>query len=402
MRGKFVLPFVVLAALGATGSPAYAGSKTPVTVGATEADVTVSEGRPGAPDSAILDHLVGLINRADQGSEIYTNIFDIDDRDVIAAINGARANGVTVWVTRNSFPRPDEQEPAATSRICLGGCIQADLADEAKAHSKYMVFTKTHRTPGSPATHAAWVSSSNLVSGAGGKASSNNAITYYEDTAPAGQYRVWSELKLSFNDHFYWPGSPDPNADYYAPETYGWNAPHSGFHFVPSANTYIQVSPDATADFWADAFGRITANSSCSLYVVVPEMKDNRPAPIDDIRWLAAHGCFVDAVVDYDAKTHAPKVSYDTGCWLKAGGVRVTVRDGVHDKLASFQGTFDGTPGRRLVFTGSHNWTPNAQRHNDEMLLTAWDLNPTAFGAFNNHAAKVWSEGVPITSYYNC
>ena len=42
---------------------------------------------------------------------------------------------------------------------------------------------------------------------------------------------------------------------------------------------------------------------------------------------------------------------------------------GVHSKYLLINGTYDGTPGRKLVFTGSHNYTWGALRANDETLL---------------------------------
>ena len=62
---------------------------------------------------------------------------------------------------------------------------------------------------------------------------------------------------------------------------------------------------------------------------------------------------------------HLNKVSPGTGCTKK--------RPRVHDKGMSIIGTYEWVGGRKQVFGGSHNWTENALRDNDEVLLRVSD-----------------------------
>jgi len=62
--------------------------------------------------------------------------------------------------------------------------------------------------------------------------------------------------------------------------------------------------------------------------------------------------------------------------------------DKVHDKVLLISGKYAGST-RKLVWTGSHNWTGNALRYNDEAMLRIDE--GAVFNAYLNQWNKIWA-----------
>jgi hypothetical protein len=390
----------MLCALAATAGSAQASAPVPVTIGNTQADLTFNKGKPGAPpDTSVTSHLVGLINR--EQVAIAANIFQINDPAVVNALYHAKVDrGVAVYIT---YDKPNTYDTADNTfwfvdrdkyRNCIYGCMQN--AFPAKAHSKFFLFFRTRRSDADPAVRpATWLGSANPVTKDGGNESSNNAITYWDDPDLWWQmWSVWQDMK----------SGNSTGGDYYRPEL-GVNQGHSGLILAGNANTWVQVSPntDTGYDMWTSAVSRDRINRSawpCRLQVVVPEIHDGRLGPVNELRYLAAGGCRVDVTVDIN--NGAPQVSHDTACAMSSSGINLRARNGIHDKLATFNGTYDGTAGRSMVWTGSQNWTPPARFNNDELLVTIVDWQQQVYGYFFGHADTLWHDGNWINNWYAC
>jgi hypothetical protein len=83
---------------------------------------------------------------------------------------------------------------------------------------------------------------------------------------------------------------------------------------------------------------------------------------------------------------------------LKAGGVKVLpfeseTGESVHSKYLLIEGIYSGIPGRKLIFTGSHNYSENALRDNDETLLKVDDA--PIFDAFIANFSALKSAAAP-------
>jgi len=67
--------------------------------------------------------------------------------------------------------------------------------------------------------------------------------------------------------------------------------------------------------------------------------------------------------------------------------------ESVHSKYLLIDGMYNGAPDRKIVWTGSHNYSDNALRDNDETLLKVDDA--TVFDAFLENWLKLKSAATP-------
>lgn len=373
---------------------AHAGRTVQGMAGQTPIDITTTTGHSNFEDATMVNHLVGLINRTPRDSAIITNVYQTEaDDPVVAALRYAKeVRGVNVHVTygvggespSGAFDWVNWNTPNGETRMrkCLTGCHNTSNPD-GKAHSKYFLFYTTQRSPGSPLEPAVWISSANLNKGSGSRAT-NLAVTFYNDADLWwGMWGVWTD---GFNK--------DPaNGDYYRPHL-GWQQPHSGIVYSAKAGSVAHISPDDDGgDMWANQIKPLSGGSGCVVRVMQAQITDARLDAVREVRRLAYAGCAVRVLVG-----HAPDGSADIGTEARsllcnAPGTQIRKRARLHDKGVQLYGTYEGGAGRYQTFAGSHNWTGNALRDNDEVLLRVSD-SPNAHTAFFDHFYDVWGSSL--------
>jgi hypothetical protein len=390
VKVKVFLALTALTVALLAPASAHAGRKVPGMAGQTPIDVTTTTGHANYDDPTIVDHLVGLINRTPSGSAILTNVYQTEAADlVVTALRYAKeARGVNVWVTygaggdspSGAFDWVNWNTPNGETRMrkCLTGCHNTSNPD-GKAHSKYFLFYTTQRAPGGPLEPAVWISSANLNRGSGSLAS-NLSVTFYNDADMWwGMWGVWMD---GFNK--------DPaNGDYYRPHL-GWQQPHSGIVYSARAGSVAHISPDDDGgDMWANQLRPLSGGPNCVVRLMQAQISDARLDAVREVRRLANAGCAVRVLLGY-----APDGSADIGTQARsllcnAPNTLMRKRARLHDKGVQLHGTYEGTPGRYQVFAGSHNWTGNALRDNDEVLLRVSD-SEDAYVAFYDHFYDIW------------
>ncbi len=299
--------------------------------------------------------LVGLLDCAVPGSTVRVSIFRISRPTVAEAFARTLKRGVDVQLILDidKGAANENLEPVIRSlkdslgsalTICgderRGGCVGSNIN-----HNKFAVFEAL--ADGS--TQVVMQSSSNMVRE---RSLHNNTIVLRGDFALYEHYMAyWSDQHAQVRD-----------PDYYQ-------------RLDGDTSTRIYLSPRKTGDTVLEELGNMECPGG-ELRVAMSLFGGNRTGLPERLVEMKQAGCSVELVLrgDEDAP---PAVVIDK---LRTGGVPflqyVATEDGwnVHSKYWIWNGIYEGSAApRKVVFTGSHNWTTNALRNNDETILRIED-----------------------------
>ncbi|MDQ3933559.1 MAG: heparin lyase I family protein [Actinomycetota bacterium] len=406
------LAAVAITVLLALPAAAHAGRTVSVgPLNQSRADVTFAEGSASAPDSTILTHLGGLIDRAETGSHIGGAIYRIPDEGRIEIdLREAAKRGVDIWLVVDHLGQaaptagvPElgifgdwDAGPRARLHIkeCERGCLSYTPAGPngdppaSIQHMKYFTFSRTRRYVNGDFSPATWVSSANLNADTGTNAW-NNAVSVFDDAG------LNAAVEVAFRDQ--WNGADGrwgPNFDYYT-----WPNPNPAgtegkgqFSASISGTTGI-FSPEQQTDLWETQLKLLKGPgeggaTDCRVTVLHNFLEDARLAAIDELARLSRNGCEVRIAVNYVDREPPDSDYVDIGPQAKEllcttpGDLRIIAVRKLHHKAIAAYGTFNGAY-RATVWTGSHNLTGPALNRNDEMLFRV-DNAPKLADEFRN------------------
>lgn len=329
--------------------------------------------KDGMADTAIEEKITELVNLAVPGSTVRVALYHWTRLSMTTPFVDAVARGVDVRIVldkdnvdmngdHNAAVKALESGLSAGSlTICrdgqaTGACIGSNIN-----HNKFFLFSEL--ADGSKNVVAQ--TSQNFTTNQTHQW--NNLVIVRGDAALyAGYLQYWGDLKAQ---------KLDPN--YY--KTFDGDTGTKAYFFPRESGDTVEGVLD---------------NASCpgtTLRVAMAIFTNGRKNLADKLVALKKAGCGVEAVL---GESVAPEILSA----LKAGGVGVTpyesaTGESVHSKYLLIEGTYDGAPGRKLVWTGSHNYSDNALRDNDETLLKVDDA--AIFDAFKANWLAAKSEGAP-------
>ncbi len=353
-----------------------------------------------AQRDAIQDKLVELINGADAGSTIRMSWFYADDPTVPNALKAAAARGVGIGV-QVIFDHKMIDESMATyplltaalgtdtskaswvmtcpaNRGCLGNLPLGSV--NSIDHNKFALFSSTGGTP-----DVVFQSSANLHNGRDGLQGWNNALVLVgNDTIYTAYGKFFADEKAEKVDNsYYTTGQP--------PVTSG----NAKIHFFPRAATSgASEYDDPSTDTMETLLSHVTCTGSTGKTVVRVGMNIfSRSYLATDLWNLASAGCDVQVVENYDPDSAGEVTSLTT--LLKkssTGGPKVAwfcSSDSVwiHSKYVAVEGTYYGVVNRKIVWTGSANFSTNSLRQSDETVLQYEDAAIADAYVANNAAA---------------
>ncbi|MGW4159418.1 phospholipase D-like domain-containing protein [Streptomyces sp. NPDC004788] len=376
-RSRFTRPLLALAAAVGllTAAPAPAGAApAPVTTTATFNDPSGDT----AAQNRIRDHIADLVDRAETGSTISVSMYNFTDDTVAAALAAAKTRGVNVRVildhttlatTGNEYA--DLARDLGTDRTqgswvyacpagrgCIGTRQLPDDPDGAINHNKFFLFSAT-----GGAKDVVVQTSANLT-GLQRTDLFNNAVTIV-DTGLYGIYQSY------FADLLAYGTSPTGLDDYYRTPAGG---PYKAY-FFPRKET---AGGSYDADASTDTVKLILDNVDCAGGATQVRMAANlftRREVATRLVELKNAGCTVILAQDGAPGSMSSdvesilygKLSKRVQCYEDRGtGV---AKAGLHSKYLLVEGTYAGVAGKKLVWTGSHNYTYPALRSGDETLL---------------------------------
>lgn len=372
------------------------GSSSPLAV-STEAVFTKPTGTE-AEQRAIVNRIISLIDGAAAGSRIRVSLFYADDPAIPTALVAARNRGVSVQAifdSRMADPNESAGIRAVWSQLVSGlgtdksasswvmacpagrGCVGTLKLSSVEAinHNKFFLFSNTSGT-----SNVVVQSSANLHNGRDGTKGYNNALILTgHNTIFAAYEGYFGDLAAArANNNYYDTGRP--------PVTQG----DAKIHFFPRASTAASQYRDPSEDTMytvldhIDCFGNTTVGTSDNHRTIIRVNQHifSRPYLAEKLVDLDAAGCYVEVVENYAPDNDPSKVSLaeeslrDLLAHTNSGYNGVVVRyfcgaDPVwtHSKYLMVEGKYYGGPDRRIVWTGSANWSTNSLRQSDETIL---------------------------------
>ena len=342
------------------------------------------DGKPEAK-RAILRNIARMIEKAPEGSAIDVALHSIDDDAVMGALIDANkpARKVTLRVVQNGAARDSGNAKKLAEalgkkhRFCgtkaNGGCLTN--VSGSIMHSKLFLFSKTEDASGKPASNVSWFSSANMTEKTGVN-TWNNAVTVLEDD------KLYREFEKEYFEKL-WNETYD-GKDFFDP------AKPRGYFGSPASGTLVYASP-STDDLVAGRLRQVETSNGCEIMVSQNMIHDERPQVLAQLARLAKPSdpkhCNVRVLVNHvDAALGQ----------LKAAAIKVKYSH-THDKLVlvnakvSCGNACATAPKRKIVLTGSHNWTGDANYANDEILVRM--ENPQVYGPMLDYWERQWKNG---------
>ncbi|MFD9335293.1 phospholipase D-like domain-containing protein [Streptomyces sp. NPDC060028] len=420
----------------------YLADPAPVPLEATFNDPAKTAPRPqGVSPSAwgnqnaVRDQLIDLIRRAEKGSLVRGSVYLFTDDEVRKALLARKADlriqllldgdAVASQVWR---PGPDGAPEAvatgseykalsdALGKAEYGQSIDADTAgsfvlacpedrgcvgnrvlapaggtgegESAINHNKFFLFEKVGAT-------------SNVVFQASANLTSNHRVGMYNNavTIPdAGLYQEYSRYWTQLLDHgTHGAGMPDnyTTKDVGTYKTYFFPRIESDKDIAPGSP--VDPRNDAGTDTVVSLLQNVDCKAVPATQVRIGMYAFTRTQVADTLREMQAAGCEVQVVHNGDpgnvgsavksalATSGLKTLRVCEGTEAGAGAL------GIHSKYLLIDGTYLGTGGRKLVFTGSHNYTYPNLRSQDETLLKI--ENTGIYEKFRQNFDKTLLEG---------
>lgn len=329
-------------ATGRTGSAAGLAAEAAPVTGAVFNDPTGTS----AEQYRIRDHVLGLIEATEPGATISMSIYNITDheRGVADAIIAAAERGVAVRVVLESTNADTgsaqalvsalgtDQSKPSWAKVCIEGCMGSKIN-----HNKFYLFSEV-----AGATDVVVQASANLtISNA--RNYWNNAVTIVGNSA----------LYQGYLDYFEDLARDRQDLDYYRTVSAG---DVKAYHF-PRAGS------DSSTDTVYNTLGNVDCAGGTTLKIAMWYF--GREAIARRLADLAEDGCRVD--IAYTEMLDGPRAALQ-------GTPNVRMRqldDGtyvIHSKYLIIDGSYADVD-RRVVFTGSPNYSNAALRTNDETML---------------------------------
>jgi hypothetical protein len=428
MRKLVVVGALMAVASMAVTSGAGAADPAPVAV-STEAVFTKPTGSD-AEQRAIVNRVISLIDGAAAGSRIRVALFYADDPAIPTALVAARNRGVSVQAifdSRMADSGASAAIKAVWSQLVTGlgtdrsasswvmtcpagrGCVGTLQLASVKAinHNKFFLFSTTSGT-----ANVVVQSSANLHNGRDGTKGYNNALILTGHNAIFSAYEgYFADMAATrANNNYYDTGRP--------PVTEG----DAKIHFYPRAtsasNQYRDPSEDTmyTVLDHIACFGNTTVGTADNHRTIIRVNQHifSRPYLAAKLVELDAAGCYVEVVQNYAPDGDPNKVSLAEESLKSLLARTSSAYNGVvvryycdsdpvwtHSKYLMVEGKYYGVPDRRIVWTGSANWSTNSLRQSDETVLQLEDAAVFAqyladFRAARDNAAHQPANGAAI------
>ncbi|MFG1710838.1 phospholipase D-like domain-containing protein [Nonomuraea sp. M3C6] len=359
---------------------------------------------PVSDRNAIQNRIVQLIEGADPGSTIRMSMFYATDATIPNALIAARNNGRNVQVVFDkkmagtaiytSLAGALGENLGASSWVLAcpagRGCIgdRALYGSVSLNHNKFFLFSSTGGT-----TNVVVQSSANLHTGRDGLGGWNSALVLAGNTGIYDAYSAYfTDLKNRNVDNNYYDTRP--------PVTSG----NAKAHFYPREEGTSQPT-DPAEDTLSTVLDHVactgnstvgTADGTHRTIVRVAMGIFSRTHLAQKLLGLDKAGCYVEVAMTYNKGSASEVTSMNelvktTGAY---NGINVRYycnADSVwiHSKYLLVEGKYYGVPDRKIIWTGSHNWSWNSLRQADEALLQLEDN--TIFDRFrsNYYAVRV-------------
>ncbi|WP_433547317.1 phospholipase D-like domain-containing protein [Streptomyces sp. CA-294286] len=342
-----------------------------------------------AAQSRIRDHVKGLIEGAPTGSAISAGLYSFTDTQISGALADAERRGVDVRIVIDNAATGAGGQYAAlkaalgtdqskgsyvtncgVNRGCIGNRVlmPSKPDDGSINHNKFWLFSETG-------------GSKNVVVQSSANMTSTQRTDYFNNAVTIVDAGLYGAYRGYFADL----AKRQVNNDYYRTPTAG---PYKTYFFPRKEAAGKKWNGDASTDTVSLILGNVDCRAGTEVRMAA-NLFSRREVAAKLVAMKSA-GCKV--ILANDGGTSmsddvsgivSGKMTERVQCAENVGDRKV----GLHSKYVLVNGTYDGKAGRKLVFTGSHNYSYSALRANDETLLKIDDV--ALYDQFRANHAKI-------------
>lgn len=333
---------------------------------------------------AIITHLNRTINSVPSGSKIRIAVYSFFFDDVADNLIAAKKRGVEVKIILDGTaksPQIDRLKSALgtntkkTSFVkqCKFSCM---ASTQSYMHAKLYLFSRAGSSK-----LISMIGSSNIALSATTRSWNNLVTMQNENTMYNANLKYFNDLaKDKTVKNYYWTAQSGIYKTYYYPRAYS-----------KGGDTMLNILNGISCD--ASAPGAYGVKGKTVVRFAMFQWTYGRIALAKRAWELANQGCKVEVVYSGEAvekkvtaqllkPTKYGKIPIYNGRFDRNGnGVLDTF---MHHKVVMIDGNYLGNPRTRAVYTGSANFTNNAQRTSNEIMLR---LGSTAY--YNSFAANI-------------
>lgn len=317
-----------------------------------------------ALDYAIDIETIDMINSVESGGEILGAIYFINDVKVpyngvnttlSATLKNALERGVAIHIITETHKYGNagalnglNSYSNFTHTTCEGSCMYGPSSIDQSyiMHSKFWAVRK-HMSDG----YYTMVSSHNYNPS---QQKYHQQALVFENDKPA-----YDLYKSYFDDLIVNKGSRED--DYYKSVMAGG----SRFYFFPRKSGDLIVSALSNLD---------ASKGECNIHIAMASWTTTRSDIIEKLKELSVAGCNVNLVIDTEAGSAAIDAFLNTGINGKHHNVNLIKNSKIHSKYMLIDGYYNGK-WSKLTWSGSHNFTNNALRYNDETLVKTFSAS---------------------------
>ncbi|NDK57000.1 phospholipase D-like domain-containing protein [Pontibacter fetidus] len=358
-----------------TPTPPPSETLTPVTATFPAAVFTdVANVKQGKASLAILDKLIAIVNATPKNATIYLSIFLFDYPALIQAIKTASERGVKVHLMVD-LGRTESQETNPLTFYELKRFLEArggeavsianDASSSAINHNKFALFSEVVTTTGNV---------QNLVFQTSHNFTEDDARKFQDavllpHTGLFDAYKTyWTDMKAKAT-----AGMKDYYYKEYTDATAGINA-----YFMPKRRNGTSYGDDTIIEF----LNSITNPATATIKIGMSDWTNTRLNIVQKLAELQTQGATIELVVKNKIDDNIMSGLRDLqqkGAYLKVYDIS---KANIHAKFILIQGNWKGENANILI-TGSHNFTNNALRNNNETMLLL--KNHALFTDYSNY-----------------
>jgi hypothetical protein len=326
----------------------------------------------GSSSPIILNKIIELVNNTPAADTISMSIYMFDYDPLITAVKNADTRGVILRLIIDNS-RTDSQDVNASTFTKLSTLssnaevisFNSDATTSSINHTKFVLFSRVNTTSGLQ-SKILLQSSHNFTSSDSKKL--QDAIIFNHVGLYNSFWKYFNEIKMR---------TPTGMVGYTYTE-YTDAAAGIKACFLPRRGS---GQPDNIIDI----LNSISNLSTATIKVGMSDWVVSRLNVAQKLTQLSAAGARVEVVVknkiDPEIQTELAKLN-NTGGLLKMYNL---VNDddptvNIHAKFMVIEGTINGVANTKMVVTGSHNFTTNALRYNNEILMVL--TNSPLFSAY--------------------
>ncbi|WP_157960737.1 phospholipase D-like domain-containing protein [Nubsella zeaxanthinifaciens] len=341
----------------------------------------------GSSSPIILNKIIELVDNTPANDTISMSIYMFNYDPLITAIKNADTRGVILRLIIDNS-RTDSQDVNASTFTKLSTLssnaevvsFNSDASTSSINHTKFVLFSRVNTTSGLQSKILVQ-SSHNFTSSDSKKL--QDAIIFNHVGLYNSFWKYFNEIKTR---------TPSGMAGYTYTE-YTDAAAGIKACFLPRRGT---SQPDNIIDI----LNSISNVSTAKIRVGMSDWVVSRLNVAQKLTQLSAAGARVEVVVknkiDPEIQTELAKLN-NTGGYLKMYNL---VNDddptvNIHAKFMVIEGTINGVANTQMVVTGSHNFTTNALRYNNEILMVL--TNSPLFNAYATYFDNIKYIDPPVS-----